>query len=54
MGNRVIRKWDTNGERTLRVQFVDDNRSKLYQNQANGLIDKTIRRAMTDGLEIAG
>ena len=48
VGNRVMREWDSNDERTLRIQFCDDNGDKLYLNRANELIDKTIGRVMND------
>ena len=49
----MIREWNSNGERTLRIQFCDDIGDKLYLNRTNELIDETIGRVM-NRFEIAG
>lgn len=55
MSNRVLRKHDVDGEKTLRVLFRDDDGGKIYANNVSKiLIQKTVGDALRYGSKIAG
>lgn len=55
MGNRVLRMFDGSGYGALRVQFRDDDGTKLRVNNAgNFLIDTTVHNTLLHGVYISG
>ena len=55
MSNRVLRKHDCDGEKTLRILFRDDDGNKIYANNVSTfLIDRTVGDALRRGIQIAG
>uniref|UniRef100_A0A914WKM5 RNA-dependent RNA polymerase n=1 Tax=Plectus sambesii TaxID=2011161 RepID=A0A914WKM5_9BILA len=55
MGNRVLNKFDPNGEFALRIQFRDDDGSVLRASRdSDFFLNNTVNRVMKDGLTIAG
>lgn len=55
MGNRVLREYDSSGDGALRVQFRDDDGSKLRMSNAGKyIIDSTVRNTLDMGIYISG
>ncbi|CCD31066.1 RNA-directed RNA polymerase [Caenorhabditis elegans] len=53
MGNRVLRKFDKDGTRVLRVTFRDDNNKKMRSNVTGKLLDRTANKYLEHGVRIA-
>lgn len=55
MSNRVLRKYDLDGEKALRVLFRDDDGSKIHSNNVSKyLIDRTVGDYLRRGVNVAG
>ncbi|CAI4223152.1 unnamed protein product [Auanema sp. JU1783] len=55
MSNRVIRNFDGDGTKVLRIQFRDDDNQKMRQNKTSKLlIDNAVRKRLTNGVTVAG
>lgn len=55
MSNRVLRNYDSNGEKALRILFRDDDGTKIHSNNVSTtLIDKTVGYFLRNGIEVAG
>ncbi|CAD6195999.1 unnamed protein product [Caenorhabditis auriculariae] len=55
MGNRVLRKYDHDGTRVLRVTFRDDDNTKMRANKTSDLIiDRVVGKYLRDGICVAG
>lgn len=55
MGNRVLRAYDDNGNRAIRVQFRDDDNMHMRTNTTGDwLIKFTVGETLKSGLTIAG
>ncbi|CAB3407578.1 unnamed protein product [Caenorhabditis bovis] len=55
MGNRVLRRYDHDGTRVLRITFRDDDNTKMRTSKTSKVIlEKTVDRYLRDGVTIAG
>ncbi|KAF1768210.1 hypothetical protein GCK72_000022 [Caenorhabditis remanei] len=54
MGNRVLRRYDHDGTRVLRITFRDDDNQKMRTNKTSMLLDKTVHTYLRDGITVAG
>ncbi|PAV56406.1 hypothetical protein WR25_15506 isoform D [Diploscapter pachys] len=55
MGNRVLRKYDSDGTKILRIAFRDDDNMKMRSSKTSDhLITKTVSKYLTYGVIIAG
>ncbi|CAO4360100.1 unnamed protein product [Caenorhabditis nigoni] len=53
MGNRVLRKFDKDGTRVIRITFRDDNNNQMRANDTGDLLDMTANKFLGEGIRIA-
>ncbi|CAL2030215.1 unnamed protein product [Caenorhabditis brenneri] len=53
MGNRVLRRFDKDGTKVLRITFRDDNNSKMRTNTTEELLEKTANKFFREGVRVA-
>uniref|UniRef100_A0A1I7U5Y1 RNA-directed RNA polymerase n=1 Tax=Caenorhabditis tropicalis TaxID=1561998 RepID=A0A1I7U5Y1_9PELO len=53
MGNRVLRKFDKDGTRVLRITFRDDNNARMRTNVTEELLEKTAHKYLEYGVRVA-
>ncbi|CAI2309643.1 unnamed protein product [Caenorhabditis sp. 36 PRJEB53466] len=53
MGNRVLRMYDPDGTRILRITFRDDNNQKMREGTTETLLDLTANKYLSDGVVVA-
>ncbi|KAF1760723.1 hypothetical protein GCK72_008972 [Caenorhabditis remanei] len=54
MGNRVLRRYDRDGCRVLRIMFRDDDNQKMRTNKTSTLLETTVHRYLREGITVAG
>ncbi|CAI2309679.1 unnamed protein product [Caenorhabditis sp. 36 PRJEB53466] len=54
MGNRVLRRYDHDGTRVLRITFRDDDNQKMRTNKTSYLLEKTVGMYLSQGVTVAG
>lgn len=55
MGNRVLREFDESGDGALRIQFRDDDGSRLRRNNSGPfIIQSTVHNSLLHGIYISG
>uniref|UniRef100_A0A1I7U5X1 RNA-directed RNA polymerase n=1 Tax=Caenorhabditis tropicalis TaxID=1561998 RepID=A0A1I7U5X1_9PELO len=54
MGNRVLRRYDHDGTRVLRITFRDDDNQKMRTNKTGTLLEKTVNNYIQNGITVAG
>ncbi|PAV56401.1 hypothetical protein WR25_15504 [Diploscapter pachys] len=55
MGNRVLRRYDADGTRILRITFRDDDNQKMRGSKtSNIIIEQTVGDALITGIHVAG
>lgn len=54
MGNRVLRRYDHDGTRVLRITFRDDDNQKMRTNKTSFLLEKTVNKYLSQGITVAG
>ncbi|EGT47646.1 CBN-EGO-1 protein [Caenorhabditis brenneri] len=54
MGNRVLRRYDHDGTRVLRITFRDDDNQKMRTNKTSTLLEKTVNNYLHSGITVAG
>ncbi|PIC47063.1 hypothetical protein B9Z55_006540 [Caenorhabditis nigoni] len=54
MGNRVLRRYDHDGTRVLRITFRDDDNQKMRTNKTSTLLEKTVNTYLMNGITVAG
>ncbi|UMM10221.1 hypothetical protein L5515_000094 [Caenorhabditis briggsae] len=53
MGNRVLRKFDKDGTRVIRITFRDDNNNQMRANDTGDLLEMTANKFLGEGIRIA-
>ncbi|CAI5437645.1 unnamed protein product [Caenorhabditis angaria] len=55
MGNRVLRRYDHDGTRVLRITFRDDDNMKMRTSKtSSAILEKTVEKYLRDGIKVAG